>query len=168
MRIQPAKGMQVTAHAIRNARINNPIIIGGGRLKITIGTPPEQLLINGLIGMWPKPTDVPQPSSGHRAISFTLDFHGIKIPVMNLEWCCADFRGRLFHDGGRQDGLGITVLFISRVPPIFQLEYRRPNQKPPESIAEDGIRLKFCLWCGRSLLEHYKSGLPPFRSESSE
>jgi hypothetical protein len=52
MRIPPAKGMQVTAHAIRNARINNPILIGGGRLKITIGTPPEQLLINGLHGNW--------------------------------------------------------------------------------------------------------------------
>jgi lactoylglutathione lyase len=37
------------------------------------------------------------------------------------------------------------------------LEYRRPNRKPPEAIVEDWIRLKFCPWCGRNLLEHYGS-----------
>jgi lactoylglutathione lyase len=79
------------------------------------------------------------------------------IPAMDLGWCCEDFRGRLFHDDGNQDGLGIFVFFHSRVPPLFQLEYRRPNRKPPEAIAEDGIRLKFCPWCGRNLLEHYGS-----------
>jgi lactoylglutathione lyase len=75
---------------------------------------------------------------------------------MNLEWCCDDFRVRLFDDK-RQDGLGIFVLFRSRVPPLFQLEYRRSNRKPPEGIAEDGIRLSFCPWCGRNLLEQYGS-----------
>jgi hypothetical protein len=87
---------------------------------------------------------------------------------MVLEWCCADFRGRFFQDGGRQDGLGIIVVFRSRVPPLFALEYRRPNRKPPEPIADDGIKLKFCPWCGRNLSEQYGSGLPPFHSASSE
>jgi lactoylglutathione lyase len=90
-------------------------------------------------------------------LSFTFGSPGNKIPAMNLDWCCEDFRERLFHDDGRQDGLGIFVLFRSKVPPLFQLEYRRPNRKPPEAIAEDGIRLKFCPWCGRNLLEHYGS-----------
>ena len=76
---------------------------------------------------------------------------------MDLRWCCEDFRGYLFHGDGNQDGLGISVLFRSRVPPLFQLEFRRPNRKPLEAIAEDMIRLKFCPWCGRNLLEHYGS-----------
>ena len=79
------------------------------------------------------------------------------IPTMNLGCCCEDFRGHLFHDDGIQEGLGIFVFFRSRVPPLVRLEYRRPNQKPPEAIAEDGIRLKFCPWCGRNLLEYYGS-----------
>src|SRR3984893_15815652 len=77
------------------------------------------------------------------AASFTSNFRGNMIPAMDLGWCCEDFRGRLFHDDGNQDGLGIFVFFRSRVPPLFQLEYRRPNRKPPDAIAEDGIRLKF-------------------------
>jgi hypothetical protein len=101
-------------------------------------------------------------------MSFTSGVGGNIIPVMNSEWCCSDFRERLYRDGGRQDRLGIFVAFMSRIPPIFQLEYRRPNRREPEPIAEDGFKLKFCPWCGRNLLEHYKSGLPSFRSESTE
>jgi hypothetical protein len=91
-----------------------------------------------------------------------------KIPAKNLDWCCDDFRARLFHAGFRPDGLGILVLFRSRIPPMFVLEYRRPNRQEPEPIAEDGIRLKFCPWCGRDLIEQYGSGLPPFHSAKPE
>jgi ClpA/ClpB-like protein len=90
------------------------------------------------------------------------------IPGKSLDWCCEDFRTRLYQTDGRQDGLGILVLFRSRIPPMFVLEYRRPNRKEPEPVAEDGIRLKFCPWCGRDLIEQYGSGLPPFHSANPE
>ena len=86
---------------------------------------------------------------------------------MNLKWCCADFRARCFQPDGRQDGLGIVVVFRSRIPPMFVWEYCRPNRMPSEPIAEDGIKLKFCPWCGRNLIEQYGSGPPSFQSESS-
>jgi len=87
---------------------------------------------------------------------------------MNSECCCAEFRERFFQTEGRQDGLGILWFVRSRAAPVFVLEYRRPNRAPPEPIAEDGIKLKFCPWCGRNLLEHYGSGLPRFHSASSD
>src|SRR5580658_2817276 len=60
------------------------------------------------------------------------------------------------------------AVFLSKVPPPFQLEYRRPNRKPSEAIAEDGIRLKFCPWRGRNLLEQSGLGPLPFRTQSAE
>jgi hypothetical protein len=80
---------------------------------------------------------------------------------MNLEWYCTDFRERVVRADGRRDGLGIVTFVQSRRPPVFLLQYLRPNRKasaPP--IAEDGIKLKFCPWCGQNLLERYGSGLP--------
>jgi hypothetical protein len=72
---------------------------------------------------------------------------------MNSEWCCTEFRERFFQTEGRQDGLGILWFVRSRAALVYVLEYRRRNRTPPEPIAEDGIKLKFCTWCGRSLLE---------------
>ena len=85
---------------------------------------------------------------------------------MNLDWCCEDFRERVFQPDGRQDGLRIVIVIHSRTDPLFLLEYRRPNRKSTEPIAEDGIKLKFCPRCGGNLIERYRSGLPPFHSES--
>jgi hypothetical protein len=76
---------------------------------------------------------------------------------MKSEWCCPEFQERFFQAEGRQDGLGILWIVRSRAAPVFLLEYRRPNRMPPEPIAEDGIKLKFCPWCGRNLLEQYGS-----------
>jgi hypothetical protein len=84
---------------------------------------------------------------------------------MNSEWCCAEFRDRFFQDG-RQDGLGILWFVRSSAAPIFVLEYRDPNRTPPEPIAKDGIKLKFCPWCGRNLLEYYGSAPPRFAAKS--
>jgi hypothetical protein len=100
--------------------------------------------------------------------TYSLDSVGNRIPAKKLDWCCEDFRARLYQADGKRDGLGILILFLSRIPPMFILEYRRPNWKAPEPIAEDGIRLKFCPWCGRDLIEQYGSGLPPFHSANSE
>ena len=48
---------------------------------------------------------------------------------------------------------------------MFLLQYLRPNRQSDEPpIAEDGIKLKFCPWCGQDLLERYGTGLPPFHS----
>ena len=91
-----------------------------------------------------------------------------RISVMPSEWCCARFRERFFQTDGRRDGLGILWFVRSRATPVFVLEYRRPNRELPERIAEDGIKIEFCPWCGRNLLEHYGAGLPPFHSASSE
>jgi hypothetical protein len=87
-----------------------------------------------------------------------------RIPSMSPEWCCADFQARCFRPGKREEGIGILVLYGPRS--IFRclLEYRRPNRTPLEPIAEDGIALKFCPWCGCNLLECYGSGLPPFQN----
>jgi lactoylglutathione lyase len=76
---------------------------------------------------------------------------------MNSEWCCTEFRERFFQANGRRDGLGILWCVRSRATPVFRLEYRRPNQTPRESMAQDGFNLKFCPWCGCSLLEQYGS-----------
>jgi lactoylglutathione lyase len=76
---------------------------------------------------------------------------------MKSKWCCAEFQERFFQTEGRQDGFGILWYVRSRAAPVFRLEYRRPNRTPPEPIAEDGIKLIFCPWCGRNLLEHYGS-----------
>ena len=76
---------------------------------------------------------------------------------MNSKWCCTEFRERFFQTEGRQDGLGILWYVRSRATPVFRLEYRRPNRRPPEPIAEDGFNLKFCPWCGCNLLEQYGS-----------
>ena len=85
---------------------------------------------------------------------------------MNLDWCCDDFREHLFQSGDRQDGLGILVVLRSRIPPMFVLEYRRPNRTLSEPHAESGIKLKFCPWCAFNLVERYKSGREPSRPES--
>ena len=42
MRIPLAKGMEVTANATRNARTNNPVLIRGSSLKVTMSTSREQ------------------------------------------------------------------------------------------------------------------------------
>ncbi len=76
---------------------------------------------------------------------------------MKSEWCCPKFQERFFQAEGRQDGLGILWIVRSRAAPAFLLEYRRPNRMPTEPIAEDGIKLKFCPWCGRNLLKQYGS-----------
>jgi hypothetical protein len=101
-------------------------------------------------------------------VTYSLDSVGNRIPPKNLDWCCEEFRARLFQPDGRQDGLGILVVFHSRIAPIFLLEYRRPNRKAPEPIGEDGIRLKYCPWCGRDLIEQYGYGLPPFHPANPE
>ena len=64
---------------------------------------------------------------------------------MPSEWCCPPFRERFFQTDGRRDGLGILWFVRSRTAPVFGLEYRRPNQESPERIAEDGIKIEFCL-----------------------
>jgi lactoylglutathione lyase len=76
---------------------------------------------------------------------------------MKSEWCCPEFQERFFQTEGRQDGLGILWYVRSRAAPVFLLEYRSPNRMPPEPIAEDGFKLKFCPWCGRNLFEQYGS-----------
>jgi lactoylglutathione lyase len=76
---------------------------------------------------------------------------------MKSEWCCPEFQERFFQTEGRQDGLGILWCVRPRAVPVFRLEYRRPNRTPLEPMAEDGIKLIFCPWCGRKLLEHYRS-----------
>src|SRR5579872_5217654 len=86
--------------------------------------------------------------------------------AMNLNWCCDEFREHLFQTGDRQDGLGILVVLRSRTPPIILLEYRRPNRTPAEPIAEAGIKLKFCPWCGLNLVERYQSVFRPSRPET--
>jgi hypothetical protein len=87
---------------------------------------------------------------------------------MNSEWCCVEFRERFFQTSGRQDGFGILWYVRSRTAPVFLLEFRRPNRTPPEPIAEGGVKITFCPWCGGNLLEQYKSGLPPVPPASSE
>jgi ATP-dependent Clp protease ATP-binding subunit ClpA len=78
------------------------------------------------------------------------------------EWCCPDFQSRCYQPGKKENGLGIVMWFRSRGPLNFALEYRRPDRAPSEPICEDGIKLKFCPWCGRNLADWYSSGLPPF------
>jgi len=102
------------------------------------------------------------------ALTCSLDSVRNRISAKKLDWCCEDFRARLYQADGKQDGLGILMLFRSSIPPMFILEYRRPNWKEPEPLAEDGIRLKFCPWCGRDLIEQYGSSLPPFHSANRE
>jgi len=75
---------------------------------------------------------------------------------MNYEWCCPEFQERYFEAEGRRDGLGISWFVRSRAAPVFLLEYRRPTGMPPEPIAEDGMKLHFCPWCGRNLLKQYE------------
>ena len=69
---------------------------------------------------------------------------------MKSEWCCSEFQERFFQSEGRQAGLGILWYVRSRATPVFRLDYRRPNRMPPEPIAEDGFKVKFCPWCGCS------------------
>lgn len=72
---------------------------------------------------------------------------------MSSGWCYAEFRERFFQSDGRQDGLGIFRYVRPRAAPVFLLEFRRPNRTLPEPMAEDGIKLKFCPFCGQNLLE---------------
>ena len=82
--------------------------------------------------------------------------------VRGNEWCCAEFQARCYQPGKREDGLGILFLLSSKTGTHFLLEYRRPDRTPPEPIAADGTKLKFCPWCGCNLAEWYGSRLPPF------
>lgn len=84
------------------------------------------------------------------------------------EWCCAEFQARCYQPGKREHGLGIFVLVQSRVGMFFLLEYRRPDRTPSDPIAADGIKLKFCPWCGVNLPDWYASGLPPFDPPTSQ
>jgi Clp amino terminal domain, pathogenicity island component len=83
-------------------------------------------------------------------------------------WCCADFRARCYQLGRKEDRLGILFLTQSRVGTFFRLEYRRPDRTPSEPIAADGIKLKFCPWCGCNLSEWYGSGFPLFPPATSK
>jgi hypothetical protein len=58
--------------------------------------------------------------------------------------------------------IGVRLISASR---HRILEYRRPNRTLTEPIAEAGVKLKFCPWCGINLVERYKSGLEQSRSE---
>jgi hypothetical protein len=84
------------------------------------------------------------------------------------EWCCADFQARCYQVGKREDGLGIIFVFNTKIGTRFYLEYRRPDHQPSDPIAADGIRLKFCPWCGRNLADWYGSGLPSFDRPSQQ
>lgn len=83
--------------------------------------------------------------------------------VRPREWCCADFEARCYQSRKKENGLGIIMLITSKTGTHFLLEYRRPDRTPSEPIAADGIKLKFCPWCGRNLAEWYGTGLPPFQ-----
>jgi len=82
-------------------------------------------------------------------------------------WCCAEFQARCYQSGKREDGLGIIYVFSTKIGTSFHLEYRRPDRTPSDPIAADGIKLKFCPWCGRNLADWYASGLPPFDAQTS-
>ena len=77
------------------------------------------------------------------------------------KWCCAEFQARCYQPGKREDGLGIVFVSSTKAGTRSHLEYRRPDRKPSDPIAADGIGLKFCPWCGRNLADWYASGLPP-------
>jgi len=74
---------------------------------------------------------------------------------MNLDWCCAEFEAHCCKNGRKVNGLGICVLIHSMTGVHFLLEFRRPGRIPSEPIAKNGIKLKFCLWCGCNLVERY-------------
>jgi ATP-dependent Clp protease ATP-binding subunit ClpA len=78
------------------------------------------------------------------------------------EWCCSEFQARCYQPGRREHGLGILFLMSSKTGTHFLFEYRRAVRQPMEPIAADGIKLRFCPWCGRNLAQWYGFGLPPF------
>jgi hypothetical protein len=84
------------------------------------------------------------------------------------EWCCPEFQAGCYQPGKREDGLGIIYVFSTKIGTRFHLEYRRPDRTPSDPIAADGIKLKFCPWCGRNLADWYASGLPPFDPATSQ
>jgi len=93
---------------------------------------------------------------------------GREKPTGAKEWCCPEFQTRCYQPGRREHGLGILVLILSKAGIQFLLEYRRTDRSPSEPIAADGIKLKFCPWCGRNLADWYASGLPPFDPPTSQ
>jgi hypothetical protein len=70
---------------------------------------------------------------------------------MDLNYCCADLE-RLAHP--KESGLGLMIVIRSRQDPMFILEYRKDWQVP---VAEAGIRIKFCPYCGSELKGLFKS-----------
>jgi len=81
---------------------------------------------------------------------------------MSQHWCCADFQRWCYQPGKRETGLGIVLVYGPRNKCRCLLEYRSPDRTPSEPVAEAGVALNFCPWCGNRLLDRYGSGHPPF------
>jgi hypothetical protein len=63
-----------------------------------------------------------------------------------MSYCCPDLE-KLLHHPREEAGLGL-LLVINKRGPRFILEYRKDWQVP---IAEAGVRIKFCPYCGSKL-----------------
>jgi hypothetical protein len=70
---------------------------------------------------------------------------------MDLNSCCPDME-KLVHPS--EAGLGLAVLINKRGPRFF-LMYQKDWQVP---IAEAGIQINFCPYCGGKLMEHLSEG----------
>src|SRR4051794_18198022 len=63
-----------------------------------------------------------------------------------MTYCCKDL-----ENFGQRTGAGLVLLtLIDKGGPRFFIEYRKDWDSP---IAEAGIQIRFCPYCGRKLLE---------------
>jgi hypothetical protein len=65
---------------------------------------------------------------------------------VNYVACCSDLEN-LIAKRGRDEGLGLMML-IDKTGPRFILEYRKDWTAP---VAEAGLLIKFCPYCGSEL-----------------
>jgi ATP-dependent Clp protease ATP-binding subunit ClpA len=90
-----------------------------------------------------------------------------EIQKSERQWCCTDFRARCVRSSKKEEGLASVFVFSSKAGTPFHLEYRRPAS-PSDPISANGIKLKFCPWCGCDLAEWYKFGLPESEPAATE
>jgi hypothetical protein len=77
-----------------------------------------------------------------------------------MEWCCMGFSGNVQMAGNR--GFSIIVNVPDDAEPEFVIQHRALDLEAelpfvsdiPISVVTD-IRIKYCPWCGVSLLEFY-------------